>query len=452
MTHLKTLSIAHFKGFYETQTLEFAAPTTAPGSGLTVMVGPNNSGKTTVIDAIKQFYVDAPPQFDREVRHSTHDISLELTNTLGEKKTVLTSGGSVGTRDGDERYPTWTDVALIASRRYFADFFPPSMMTHSTHKHSTMRQNRIDVDREFGRFLLSLETNADQLAKFNNLLKRLIPHFSNWNLELSRGQNYIRYVTGTNDEHSSEFFGDGIISLFKIAAYLAAGNPAEILIIDEPELSLHPQAQKVLAAILSEYAADKQILVTTHSPHFVNWRDIKNGAKIIRLNKLEDKACTVHFLSDAVRDHLLPQVEDWRKPQQLDAVAKEIFFAANLVFVEGLEDMSLIGRFVNDNRIELAFEIFGYGSGGAANIQNLLLMCQELGIKAGALFDGKEHVHIEAAKSAFPTSTILAISTDDIRDKAEKGIVGMFDESGNIKPEHVAELNSIISQLNAYFA
>jgi predicted ATP-dependent endonuclease of OLD family len=451
MAHITSLSITDFKGFYQTQTILFAIPTNKAGSGLTIIVGPNNAGKTTIIDAIKKFYVDNPPQFDREVRHGNKPVVLKLDNSNGESKSILTTAGAIGTRDGDKLYPTQADISLINSRRYFSDYFSPTIMQANTHKRSSLRLNRIDVDNDFGRFMIAIDLNTEQKKDFNSLMKRLIPHFSSWNVELSRGSNYIRYVTGTSDEHSSEFFGDGIISLFKIAAYLVSGTPNEILVIDEPELSLHPQAQKILAKILSEQAMNKQILVTSHSPYFVNWEDIANGAKVIRLNKIADKACTVHLLGQEVIDHLLPQNEDWRKPQLLDTVAKEIFFATNIVFVEGLEDMSLIKRFVSDNKIELQFEIFGYGAGGAANIQNLLLMCKQLGIKAGALFDGKEADHIRNAKAAFPDFCIQHISTDDIRDKTDKNIVGLFAENGQIKREHGGELNIILHDFNQYF-
>jgi predicted ATP-dependent endonuclease of OLD family len=48
-----TLAISGLRGFASDQTLSLAIPNGKPGSGLTVLVGPNNGGKSTVIEAFK---------------------------------------------------------------------------------------------------------------------------------------------------------------------------------------------------------------------------------------------------------------------------------------------------------------------------------------------------------------------------------------------------------------
>lgn len=451
MVRLNNIKISEFRGFYEPEILHLALPNAAAGSGLTVIVGPNNSGKTTIFEAIKRFYKGNPPQFDREERHPTKNVLLELENSDGEVKRLFTNDSAVGVLEGKDLYPRNSDFYMISSRRYFATYFSPDQINHDQHRNISMTLDKSGIDSEFGRRMISISADPDLKDTFDKILKRLIPHFSTWNIELSRGQNYIRYVTGNNDEHSSELFGDGVISLFKIAASLVTGSDSELLLIDEPELSLHPQAQKALALILREYSSSKQIIVTTHSPLFINWEDIENGAAIIRLNKLNDKKCTISSLQADIKVNLLKYIEDWRKPQLLDTVAKEIFFAEKVVFVEGLEDMSLLIRFIKQMGIPINFEIFGYGSGGASNIKTLLGMAENLGIKAGAIFDGKEHDLIAEATGLFPDFRIASISTDDIRDKADKKINGMFTESGDIKDEYVDELKGVVEKFIEYF-
>ena len=453
MTRLKSININEFRGFYDKQTINVANPNGTPGSGLTVIVGPNNSGKTTVLEVIKRFYVGNPPQFDREERHQGKNVAIELINSNEESRSLTTSDSALGNLTGEAFYPTKDNFFIISSRRYFETYFSPEKINHSQHRDTSYTLQKSGGDSNFGRRMIEISNSPDSKGLFDTLMKKLIPHFSTWNIELSRGTNYIRYVTGGNDEHSSELFGDGVISLFKISAALITGTEEEILVIDEPELSLHPQAQKALSLILREYSTNKQILVTTHSPLFINWQDIENGAEIIRLNKLLDKKCTVNALSSPVKATLLQYIEDWRKPQLLDTVAKEIFFSEKVVFVEGLEDMSLISRFIKQQNLKIVFEIFGYGAGGASNIKTLLQMTKDLGIRAGAIFDGKETALIEEAKALFPEPYCLIekISTDDIRDKAEKGINGIFNESAEIKPEHVDELKEILEKFNQFF-
>ena len=46
----KELSIEYYSGFYEPNKLDFAIPNGKPGSGLTVIIGENNTGKTSIVD------------------------------------------------------------------------------------------------------------------------------------------------------------------------------------------------------------------------------------------------------------------------------------------------------------------------------------------------------------------------------------------------------------------
>ena len=50
---ISTLDIIGFRGFAQEQTLHFAQPTGAVGSGLTIIVGPNNGGKSTIIESLR---------------------------------------------------------------------------------------------------------------------------------------------------------------------------------------------------------------------------------------------------------------------------------------------------------------------------------------------------------------------------------------------------------------
>jgi AAA15 family ATPase/GTPase len=50
---ISSISIKGFRGFAEEQELKLADPNGNRGSGLTVIVGPNNGGKSTIIESFK---------------------------------------------------------------------------------------------------------------------------------------------------------------------------------------------------------------------------------------------------------------------------------------------------------------------------------------------------------------------------------------------------------------
>ena len=69
---ITSLMIHGFRGFGEEKTIQFALPNGSSGSGLTIFVGANNSGKTTILEALRSFNSskDSPPSFSERKRNS----------------------------------------------------------------------------------------------------------------------------------------------------------------------------------------------------------------------------------------------------------------------------------------------------------------------------------------------------------------------------------------------
>ena len=126
---LKNIEICGLKGFREKQVLDLAEPTGEAGSGLTVLVGPNNGGKSTVIDALSYFNKpDAPSFSDGKRNQGAGDrVSLKITTTANEVQEIRTMGAG-----GSET--EWINHAKLGgllqshllrvpSRRYFSAHF-----------------------------------------------------------------------------------------------------------------------------------------------------------------------------------------------------------------------------------------------------------------------------------------------------------------------------------------
>ena len=63
--------------------------------------------------------------------------------------------------------------------------------------------------------------------------------------------------------------GAGVRSIYILSllqSYQAVSAKHTIFIIEEPELYLHPQLQKLMAKTLSEISCDNQVIFTSHSP------------------------------------------------------------------------------------------------------------------------------------------------------------------------------------------
>jgi predicted ATP-dependent endonuclease of OLD family len=292
-------------------------------------------------------------------------------------------------------------------------------------------------------------------AKFDSLLKELLPQVSTWRTDLQLGRTLILYKTHSGVEHAADLFGEGMASLFRIALALHDSRRGHIVIIDEPELSLHPQAQKLLASAISKYSADRQIVVATHSPYFINWSDMQGGARCYRLSQTLD-GIEIGVLEPSLIQRLNGLSTDWQKPHLLDAVAREVFFSEEVIFLEGQEDVALIRRFMEERKLG-PLEFFGYGAGGFGNLLHFLDMAEDLNLPAAAIYDGQHATERDRAMRFFPHAMVELLPTPDIRDKfSDEGSgklekEGIFDSSGNIKPQHEKYLTDLVKAFRRFF-
>lgn len=341
MPTIKSISIEQYRGFFEKREIGFATPTGQSASGLTILVGPNNSGKTTVVTALRLLL--NPRQVDVEERHEGHRLAISITTSEGTQKTVTNPDmGAVIVLNSQTpaAWPNPANLRLVPSRRSWNAYTGHQDMEQSQYWTTTYTQAGTD------NYLVSRVARFTEQEKnaFNALLKELIPQIDSWRVELTRGQSFILYETKSGARHSADLFGDGIASLFRVALALLDSRDGYIVVIDEPELSLHPQAQKTLASVIARYAKDRQILITTHSTYLVRWADLSTGAQVYRLSQAEEGIAVGSLKPDTIKN-LNKLIADWQKPNLLDAVAREVFFADEVVFLEGQEDVGLLKNY-----------------------------------------------------------------------------------------------------------
>lgn len=75
-----------------------------------------------------------------------------------------------------------------------------------------------------------------------------------------------------------------IIALFRLVASLHVGERL-IFAMEEPENSLHPKAQRQLLSVLQDISNESQVIVTTHSPVFLERSKFENNIILTRTVK-----------------------------------------------------------------------------------------------------------------------------------------------------------------------
>ena len=477
MKLLKSITVQNYRGFFEDGgSVAFAPPDSSKnGSGLTVIAGPNNTGKTSLIEAL---LLGDGLNITKPERHEDKTVHIEIifTDDSGqERKQVINNNehGSRTKRTGDELGKfiilefinadrLWPHVSL-SGKNYEKELGEFGSSTSSINIRMTEGELNNTMDR-LTDFLTYIHDAPLLKTMMNEYMRRLVPHFTDWKIDTD-GQNrsYIEYST-PNATHEVKFSGSGILSLFRICAHLIIPTKiGKVLILDEPEMSLHPYTQKVLLQILSEAAKSRQIIICTHSPHFLHWDDYENGAQFIRMNKKQDEKCTIAQLNpvSGYSSFLVNHLEDWQRPHLLDLTAKEIMFSDKMLFVEGPEDVGILKRWFAQNNLLFSFDIFGYGVGGHTNMKLFLNMARDLKLdKIAALYDGDTEARksFKADKVEFNKCSywhFAQLPTDDIRDKKDKtGKVikeGCFNASGNIKEKYREAFSKCMRSIFKYF-
>lgn len=75
---------------------------------------------------------------------------------------------------------------------------------------------------------------------------------------------------GSDTYFSASALSDGTLRFICLATLLLQPNPPSIILIDEPELGLHPAAIQVLAGMLESAATHTQLIVATQSVTLIN--------------------------------------------------------------------------------------------------------------------------------------------------------------------------------------
>lgn len=117
------------------------------------------------------------------------------------------------------------------------------------------------------------QTNPKAYYRIVKTIQSIAPFFSDFFLKPS-SDNFLRLQW--QDKYSSTTYGpedlsDGTLRFIALATLFLQPKPPKTIIIDEPELGLHPAAISKLSGMINvAVAKGVQVIVATQSPDFVN--------------------------------------------------------------------------------------------------------------------------------------------------------------------------------------
>ena len=462
--------------------------------GYSLLVGPNNAGKSSIIDAIRAFYEsdgakfkeeDVPriPAADQEswvelLFHLDADEADSLAEDYQSPENVLRVRRHFRAADGSAKpgpIHAYTKEGELANKPFCTStqlrngelgklIYIPAISDVSDHAKlsgpSALRSLVSDIlgsvvgsgqaysrlsenVREFSEKVRTESTQDNRSldgleAEMNKLLEPWQTKFS-FNISAPSPEDIIKQMIGLElvDELNGQpqpvdNFGSGfqrhfIYSLIRLSSGYSLAKPRKtsddfrlsltLMLFEEPETFLHPPQQEELARSLMKLAAqdDWQIACATHSPHFVskNFRDIP---AVIRVSRQADGA-TAYQISEAeweaiadsnqainriaqahpkmknllADDDLKPEMEAVKLSLWLNPDRSSIFFADQVLLVEGATEVALINRLIGDEKIPAGTNgLYVLDCLGKYNIHRFMNLLGHLGIPHSVLYDSDD--------------------------------------------------------------
>lgn len=286
-------------------------------SSLTIFVGPNGSGKTQVMKKLK----------------------YDLKSKVDGKLVRYLSSNRIGTL---EQYRSKTTP-------YYQNYDSVNLGGMDT------KNKRHELEVATGDFF-ALDERKDIYIKVTERLSKLF----NRNVFLQWDSGNLKVYFKRNKfskEYSIANESSGLVNIVSILAALY-DDDVKVLLIDEPEVSLHPQLQAFLLSEIMKVAGDyneknkKMIIMATHSTDMINIRSIESLSNYVFF--LEDGKSPVQIVpnSEELKNSKLKDLIP-----RLGQIHKKAFFIERPLLVEGVSDSLMCNYF--DDRFELYLGVSG---------------------------------------------------------------------------------------------
>ena len=247
------------------------------------------------------FYEIKPAQSNKGYIEKTGDYFN--TNHYSEKKYVkwnLRLWDNAVEESSLIQKPQWRAGYL---RKYLSSF--TIYHFHDTSASSPMRGDCNINDNAYLRdngsnlaaYLYSLMQNDEKTFRLiEGVIRSIAPYFKGFKLRPdANNKESIRLEweeKGTDMYLNGYSFSDGTLRFIALATLLLQSNPPEIIIIDEPELGLHPAAINKLAELAKRASLKSQIILSTQSTNLLNCFDVED---IIVVDRADNQSVFRHL-------------------------------------------------------------------------------------------------------------------------------------------------------------
>ena len=317
------------------------------------LVGPNGAGKSQFSEHLKFF-------FDSKNLKCRILSADRLTGFGFSSKNINSGHGN-----------------YVVSQSSFHDGFNKQNFSH-------YKQGAESMGTGTDAFVL-LEEKLDLKIKIEAILSQIL--YRDLRLEWDSGKLVpMTYNVKQATEYELKKESHGVKELLILLTHLY-DDSHKVLIIDEPELNLHPQYQAFLLEHIRKVSGNpddgkKIIYLITHSPFILDFQTIDDLKSVICFHSDFSKPSFIENL-DSTDEEKIKQIIP-----KLNVHHKQLFFANTPIFVEGIFDAQFI-KAIQEKR---AVSLEGSGStvidvGGNEQLSSYYLLSKLLGKKSLFIYD-----------------------------------------------------------------
>ena len=289
-----------------TLTLSDGTNVQLPDTGVVLLVGPNNAGKSRILKDLLGLARD-PSYTTVALSSATFEkatpedlptwISTHIPTFIkdGQERIAVEGWGEVTPTDLINQWVGGTNLSVLTSifvlhadgtSRLTAGNSQPSIDFESAYPTHPVQRAYQDPQ---------LESLLDEESQIAFGLGVTVDRYGGSVIALRLGDRPT--FEHNNGAPTAEFLrqlkslvrledqGDGIRSYLGLLLFMLAGNH-QILLIDEPEAFLHPPQARALGRVLAERSKERQVLIATHSSAILQGTlGIGNSTTIVRVTR-----------------------------------------------------------------------------------------------------------------------------------------------------------------------
>jgi energy-coupling factor transporter ATP-binding protein EcfA2 len=375
---------------------------------INILVGPNNSGKSTIIGALRtleaavrfartraptRLHIGDTIQIGYRIPEESVPISLEnvQTNYNGAEARVtfhLNNGNAlvlVFPDDGGCVLTVQSSGSVVTSASVFKREFPISLVivpVLGPVEHREQRRERstvvasLSTHRASRHFRSYWHYNPEGFDAFAELVTRTwpgmrinAPEYNYSNAELTM------FCLEGRMTRELYWVGFGFQIWCQLLTHLSRATENSLVVVDEPEVYLHPDVQRQLLGIIRDVGAD--VLLATHSSEIISEADPTELVMIDKRRQSGERLKNVAGIQRAL------DAVGSSQNIALTALAK----SRRVLFVEGLDDFRLLRRFARKlglQELSSGMGITPLESGGFGSWERVTILASGIAEALGA--------------------------------------------------------------------